>query len=85
MKKTAFFTLILTLSVVSMHALANQGKGPRHGKPPKEAIEACENKSEGEQVSFTTKRGHELSGTCKLMEEMMVAVPEGHEKRQKDN
>ena len=45
-------------------------------KPPKEAFEACKGKSEGTAVEVTTPHGT-LKATCKKMEGLLVAVPEG--------
>ena len=58
--------------VFSTHASEEK---PRHHKPPKEAFEACENKAEGEEVSFITPRGDQLTASCKLMKAVLVAVP----------
>lgn len=55
---------------------------PPQGKPPQEAIDACVDKSEGESVSFETRRGDTLEGVCKVMEDTLVAVPLDHEDRQ---
>ena len=70
----------MSLSLIANFALAN-GKPPRDGKPPQEAIEACADKSEGEVVSFETPRGDQMEATCTLIEEQLVAVPEGHKHR----
>lgn len=76
---------ILLLTLVSAFSLSTyaqqQSRGER--KPPKEAIEACENKSEGESVSFENRRGDSLSATCQLINNSLVAVPEGHSERPK--
>ena len=56
-------------------------EGERRG-PPEEAFAACDGKTEGDTVSFSTPRHENLSGTCKMMRERLVAVPdhgaEGH-------
>jgi len=52
------------------------GKGhPR--RPPQEAIEACNGMSDGDRVEFETPHGHIVSGTCKEMDGMLFAIPEG--------
>jgi len=65
--------------VGSSHLYAQQGRQAPNGPPP-EAIEACEGKSEGELVSFETRRGDTLSGECQYVEDQLVAVPEHHKK-----
>ncbi|MGX9461902.1 hypothetical protein ACWXWU_11795 [Shewanella sp. A14] len=63
---------ILTLSLFASAAVyAN----PHGGKPPKEAIEACANSAENDQVSFESPHGDTIEATCILMDEELVAVP----------
>jgi hypothetical protein len=45
-------------------------------KPPREAFEACNGKSEGASVEVTAPHGT-LKATCRKMEDQLVAVPEG--------
>ena len=42
------------------------GAEPRHKKrkPPREAVDACKDKSSGDSCSFTSPRHGELKGTC---------------------
>ena len=69
-------SLAITFALSASNAIA---KPPmRDGKPPLEAIEACLDKIEGQAVSFTTKRGHDLEGSCEMIEGQLVAVPEHH-------
>lgn len=56
------------------------GRGRMQGPPP-EAIEACSGKSEGDGVTFDGPRGESLSGTCQMVDDQLVAVPEGHASR----
>ena len=79
MKKLLIITSLISISLLSCVVSAN-GKPPRDGKPPAEAIEACADKSEGEVVTFETRHGHQLEATCKLIEEQLVAVPKDHKK-----
>lgn len=83
MKKT--ITIFLSLSLVAGLAVAAEKSHDRkrHG-PPAEAIEACVDKTEGDNVSFENRRGESLEGTCVLMKEVLVAVPEGHEDRRRE-
>lgn len=77
--KTAFVILTLSLGL-SCIVNAKPQKG-EHRHPPKEAVEACVDKSEGDSVSFTTPRGDDVTGICTTMEEQLVAVPEDHAER----
>jgi len=45
-------------------------------KQPPEAITACEGKSKGTAVQFTTPRGDTLKGICKQFEGMLADMPE---------
>lgn len=67
--------VVATLITGSLSAFAQQG---RPNGPPPEAIEACEDKAEGDSVSFETRRGDSVEGTCEMVEEQLVAVPENH-------
>jgi hypothetical protein len=76
LKKVQIFCL-LALTIPGM-AFAASGSsqsqsGQRKGPPP-EAIAACNGKSEGTAVEFTTPRG-KVKGTCKKKGDQMVAVP----------
>jgi hypothetical protein len=66
-------------SVLAGQVAAKPGKqeGQRKGPPP-EAIEACANLQEGDAVTFETRRGDTLSGTCMMIDDQLAAVPEGH-------
>jgi hypothetical protein len=74
-------TIILSSTVYSTKLFANPNKGG-HKKPPKEAVEACVDKNEGDIVTFTTRKGHQLTGVCTTLEEVFVAVPENHPSRE---
>lgn len=45
-------------------------------KPPPEAIAACQGKTEGTSVQFTTPRGDTLKGICRPFEGVLAAMPE---------
>lgn len=66
-------SIALILSVLFCVQVLAEKQHPR--KPPKEAVEACENKAEGENVSFVSPRGDTLEATCHLMKAMLIAVP----------
>ncbi|MDP8223202.1 MAG: DUF1566 domain-containing protein [Candidatus Lernaella stagnicola] len=46
------------------------------GEPPQEAIDACNDKDEGDDCEFEAPEGT-LTGTCEIREELLVCVPEG--------
>lgn len=75
--KSFKFALMVTCIIGSFCASAQQGRQAPNGPPP-EAIEACDGKSEGDTVSFETRRGDTLNGVCKYVDEQLVAVPENH-------
>jgi hypothetical protein len=55
----------------------NKPQKPEGGmKPPPEAITACEGKSKGTAVQFTTPRGDTLKGICKQFEGILADMPE---------
>lgn len=73
--------LILSLPISGCASTDTDKKGRRPKNPPPEAIEACKGKVEGDQVSFTGRRGETLKAECKLIEDILVAVPEGMDER----
>ncbi|WP_342805117.1 hypothetical protein [Alteromonas sp. M12] len=86
MQKSVMTLLILSSVLVSPLTLAKPDREGRGGKPPQEAIEVCEGKSEGDEVSFSTPRGDTITATCQIMQDELVAVPEGHgQRRSEDN
>lgn len=73
------FGLLMTMNLsLAFSAQAQRGENKQ---PPKEAIEACSDKSEGDEVTFETPRGDEVKGICMTMDEQLVAVPENHKKK----
>ena len=75
------FLTSICIASFSVLALPNddsdgRGKGRGEGRtPPQEAIDACNSKAEGEEVTFTTPRGHEVTGVCTTKGDLFVAVP----------
>lgn len=51
--------------------------GGRPSGPPPEAITACSGKAAGDEVSFTLRDGHQLSGKCQLENGVLAARPIG--------
>lgn len=70
--------IALTSIVISFSAMQALAEGQR-GKPPAEAFEACEGKSEGDTVSITSPQGDSVEATCKTMRggDELVAMPAG--------
>ena len=44
-------------------------QGRHHHGPPPEALAACKNATSGQQCSFTSPHGDQISGTCTAREE----------------
>ena len=66
-------------NLVAFAQEANSPEDKRSGErrgPPREAIDACSNKSESDSCSFETPRG-QLTGECRTIKEEKVCVPEG--------
>ncbi|MGK0410907.1 MAG: hypothetical protein ACJASB_003096 [Shewanella psychromarinicola] len=63
--------LLSFMLLVSVGANAN----PHDRKPPKEAVEACANSAENDQVSFDTPHGDTLEASCQIIDGELVAVP----------
>lgn len=83
-RASAVISITIILNAVS-HAQDDRRKGP-----PPEAKEACANKSEGDAVTFESRRGGAIDANCQLIEDELVAVPENHRKNrdrkeQRDN
>lgn len=70
-----FAVSLLAMSSISSYAQEGRGQGGER-RPPPEAFEACENKSEGDSVTVETRRGDSLSATCQMMNDTLVAVPQ---------
>jgi hypothetical protein len=60
---------------VSMAQAEERRKPQGRMKSPPEAIAACQGKSEGATVQFTTSRGETLNGVCKDFEGILTAMP----------
>jgi len=77
---TSLVFLLAAVLMSTVSASAQQGGGGRGGMqgPPPEAIEACQGKAEGDAVSFSGRGGESVAATCQMIEDQLVAVPEGH-------
>jgi hypothetical protein len=55
----------------------NQGQGNSKSPPP-EAVEACNQSSEGDSCAFKTPRGEEITGICRKIQASSICVPDNH-------
>lgn len=79
MKVIKHWMLVAALSACTLSASAQNNPppdGPPPGPPP-EAVAACKGKTEGAKVQFKGRRGYTISGVCKKLGEVLVAVPDG--------
>ena len=47
------------------------------GDPPPEAIQVCQNKSQGDACAFTAPGGATITGTCGMVQDILACVPGG--------
>ena len=82
-KRVNTMLVVATLFAVPACAAGGGGGGGRGGQqgPPPEAIEACVDKAEGDVVSFEGRRGESVEATCEMVDDQLVAVPEGRPKQ----
>ncbi|WP_448249410.1 hypothetical protein [Thalassotalea agariperforans] len=80
--KNNVYRLLILSVLMSTPVLAE--KLHQH-KPPKEAFVACENKAEGDLVSFISPKGDTIEASCKLMKAVLIAVPAKAKKHQHDH
>lgn len=73
MQKRALLVLMGALAASSWTFAQPPGGGK--GKPPQEAITACEGQSEGDSVSFTLDNGDTIEATCREHRDQLIAVP----------
>jgi len=71
--------IALTSVVITFSAMQVFAEDHQRGKPPAEAFEACEGKSEGDSVSITSPQGDSVEATCKKMRggDELIAMPAG--------
>ena len=55
---------------------SREGRGRGHRTPPPEAYAACEGKAAGDSASFTSPRGHNVTGTCQEMDGRLFLRPD---------
>lgn len=77
MKRKATLCVFVALMPASVWASSGPQGGGERRRPPQEAFDACNGKSEGTSVTITTPQGATIKATCKSFEGQLVAVPEG--------
>lgn len=83
-KTLKYSTILMLLVLMPVAGCADNFDGERKPGPqgpPPEAISACKDKQEGDSVTFAGFQGESVSATCRTMQGMLVAVPEGHHGR----
>ncbi len=79
--------LLILVMLTSSELVAQQDRHRRPPpRPPKEAIDACIGKKEGDSCEFRTPVGKTIRGTCRRINGILVCVPdEPHERHKPDN
>ena len=85
--KLSLITLVLCFSVMMLIPVnvwsqpGNRRNGPPM-KPPQEAFDACNGKSNGDTCTVVTPRGDNISGTCRTPKgQQLVCVPDNAPQR----
>lgn len=79
MKSQLVIRYIYTVLIISTFLFTSfiYAKPPcRKHQPPIEAIEACQGKTMGESVAFSTPRRGEVTAICRQRHDVLIAVPE---------
>jgi hypothetical protein len=76
-KKIVLIALLaVALPISSWASYGTEGER-RPPEPPQQAIDACQEKTEGTKVEISAPDGGTVSMVCKQMGSRLVAVPEG--------
>lgn len=78
-------TLICLAVLVSHSNVANASQSEKPRKPPEEAIAACVDKKQGDKVTFNGRKGEQLKARCKLVGDLLAAVPVGHKHKKRQD
>ncbi|MCW8885469.1 MAG: hypothetical protein OQK12_09475 [Motiliproteus sp.] len=74
--------LVIVLLSVALLGCSNGNTRKGHsGGPPPEAYKACEEKKDGDSVSFSGFRGETVAASCKTIDGKLVAVPNDKPKK----
>lgn len=74
-KAAVILALVVSVSATG-HAFGGYWGGGKPMAPPREAVDACADLSEGDTVQFTTPCGDTVSGICRDLRGGLIAVPE---------
>jgi len=77
LKKTVGLAAVIFLLPTLAIAYGGPGKGRDQYEPPQTAIDACEGKNTGDMVEFMNRRNVSISGTCRELDGLLIAMPEG--------
>ena len=77
LKKTVGLAAVIFLLPTLAIAYGGPGKGRGQYGPPQAAIDACDGKNTGDTVEFMNRRNVSISGTCRELDGLLIAMPEG--------
>ena len=77
LKKTVGLAAVIFLLPTLAIAYGGPGKGRGQFGPPQTAIDACDGKNTGDMVEFMNRRNVSISGTCRELDGLLIAMPEG--------
>lgn len=69
--------LLVTVVCLATFAAALPQVIQAQGGPPPQAIQACQNKSQGAACTFTARGGATITGTCRMVRNVLACVPGG--------
>lgn len=76
-RETALCLLATLIPIAAWGGSDSQQGSFERRRPPREAFDACVNKSEGDTVTITTPQGSSIRATCRKFDGQLVAAPEG--------
>jgi hypothetical protein len=75
-RRAVLFCLLAMLPPTSVWASTGPTEPGGRREPPKEAFEACREKSEGDVVEVTTPRGETIKAACRKVNGKLAAMPD---------
>ncbi|MFH1480913.1 MAG: hypothetical protein ABIG67_06575 [Pseudomonadota bacterium] len=73
--KTKFLALGFSLTIIMIVSVILPKATAQHRRPPREAIEACTGKKEGDPYQFESPHGT-VYGTCRMVNGILACVPD---------